>query len=131
MGLDHGLIAYKGRNKKQIDFKYNPSEEITITTWRKHPYLHGWFDDLYAQKGGDAYNDSSIGGFNAQHELQVTHEDLLDLQTRVLTGTLEPRQGFFWGDNACEHYREQDLQAIDEALDLISEGYKIKYWAWW
>ena len=131
MGLDHGLIAYKGRNKKQIDFNYNPSEEITITTWRKHPYLHGWFDDLYAEKGGNAYDGNSLGGFNAGHELQVTHEDLLDLQTRVLTGTLEPRSGFFWGDNACEHYKQQDLQAIDEAMNYIKDGYKIKYWAWW
>ena len=131
MGLDHGLLAYKGKNRKKIDFKYNPSEEIDIVVWRKHPYLHGWFDDLYAKKGGDAYNGDSFGGLNSVHKLQVTHEDLLDLQTRVLTGTLKPREGFFWGNDSCEFYKKLDLQAIDEAMNYIKDGYKIKYWAWW
>mgnify|MGYP003118583002 CR=1 FL=1 len=129
MGLDHGLIAYKGRNRKQIDFKYNPSEEINIITWRKHPYLHGWFDDLYAEKGGDAYTNA-LGGFNG-HELQVTDQDFLELQTKVITGTLKQREGFFWGNNACQHYKERDLDCIDKAMDYIKKGYKIKYWAWW
>lgn len=130
MGLDHGLIAYKGRNRKHIDFKYKPSVEVDITTWRKHPYLHGWFDNLYADKGGDAYT-SSMGGFNAQHTLQVTHQDLLELQTKILTGTLQERAGFFWGDDACDHYKEQDLESIDKSMDYIKKGYKILYWAWW
>jgi len=131
MGLDHGLLAYKGRNRKQIDFKYNPSEEIEIITWRKHPYLHGWFDDLYAEKGGDAYNGDNLGGFNAGHTLEVTRKDLLELKVRVEGGILEPRTGFFWGNDACEHYKKQDLIAIEEALYYINCGYKIKYWAWW
>ena len=131
MGLDHGLIAYKGRNRKQVDFKYNPSEEITIVTWRKHPYLHGWFDDLYQQKGGDAYNDGGMGGFNAQHTMQVTEEDLEKLKIRVWADCLPERSGFFWGDKACEDYKRLDLLAIREAKGLIKNGYKIKYWAWW
>lgn len=130
MGLDHGLVAYKGRNRKEIDFKYNPSEEIDIITWRKHPYLHGWFDDLYAEKGGDAYTDV-MGGLNAGHNLQVTWQDLHNLQKRIWTDSLSERTGFFWGNKACEHYKTEDLQAIDKAMDYIKKGYKIKYWAWW
>ena len=130
MGLDHGLVAYKGRNRKQIDFKYNPSEEINITTWRKHPYLHGWFDDLYAKKGGNAYTDS-MGGFNSSHVMQITQEDLEKLKVRVWSDSLPERSGFFWGNDACEYYKEQDLDAIYEAMNYIKDGYKIKYWAWW
>ena len=40
-------------------------------------------------------------------------------------------QGFFFGNDSDEYYKEQDLTFVEEALELIEAGYKIEYSSWW
>ena len=59
MGLD--MYAYCTENTiTDIDFD-TPDDAHEFATWRKHPNLHGWMQQLYTNKGGvDCFNDIFI-----------------------------------------------------------------------
>jgi len=81
MGLD--MYAYVAARAGQQDEFYEGSEfdkesgeyvnanvtkPIEIAYWRKHPNLHGWFEQLYRERGGE-------GDFNGD-ELELFREDI-------------------------------------------------------
>ena len=136
MGLD--MYAYVAARAGQQDEYYEGSEfdkesgeyvnskvtkPIEIAYWRKHPNLHGWFEQLYREKGGEDQ-------FNGV-EIELTREDIDSLEQAVLDGDLPATSGFFFGDASDDYYREQDLEFIREARAQLFLGLKVFYNSSW
>ena len=94
-----------------------------LAYWRKHPNLHGWMDRLYRERGGK-------GDFNGD-ELELTAEDLDQLEYDVLNNRLPPTSGFFFGDGADDYYKKDDLKFIQEARAEMFLGLKVFYNSSW
>ena len=99
----------------------NKPEEIAY--WRKHPHLHGWFNRLWESKGNS-------GSFNGD-ELELTLNDLLDLEITVNARQLPATQGFFFGTDSSDHYLQEDLKFIALARQAIKEGDRVFYNSSW
>lgn len=121
MGLD--MYAYVA-SKAGSNWDTAESEQRELAYWRKHPNLHGWMEELYRARGGDAEMFNGV-------EVELTWEDLEDLETNILHSNLPNTRGFFFGDNADEYYREKDLQFIREARAEIFTGLRVFYNSSW
>lgn len=95
-----------------------------IMYWRKHPNLHGWMEKLAERK------NLNYGSFNGV-ELELTHEDLDELERAVTHGQLPGTRGFFFGENSDSHYREQDLEFVKNARAELFFGLKVFYNSSW
>ena len=135
MGLDQfSYRVKKGFITQPVDFqteKYNEETEEhevlcdkeEIQYWRKHPNLQGWMENLYNQKGGeDEFNCANV---------QLTWEDLEQLEKDIKDGNLPETCGFFFGDDSDEEYKEETLDWIQRSLDSIKDGYDVYYSSWW
>jgi hypothetical protein len=121
MGLD--MYAYASGFKGQHDEYWENYDAETgnstvekpreLMYWRKHPNLHGWMEKLWERKmnaeGRD--NPHTFNGI----ELELTFDDILELEQDVLNGNLPGTSGFFFGENSDEYYREQDLEFVRKA----------------
>jgi hypothetical protein len=133
MGLD--MMAFK-RRKKEIevnisdedpygeeDWADNNEKDEEIFYWRKHPNLHGWMENLYYEKGGDA------DVFNCV-EVDLTMEDLDNLEEDVENDNLPYTEGFFFGESSPED-KENDLEFIRKSREALEDGYEVYYTSWW
>ncbi len=112
MGLDQYALS---RKPEQPKFQ-----------WRKHPNLQGWMARLWESRGNE-------GTFNTI-ELRLGKEDIEELRKDIICGDLnggEDTTGFFFGSNADEYYRDQDLAFCDWALKEIEDGNEVIYDSWW
>ena len=108
----------------------NVTQPREIAYWRKHPNLHGWMEQLWLRKGGS--NEGSEWGTNFNGiELELTHEDLDELERAVTHNQLPETTGFFFGNPADDHYRESDLQFIKNARAEMFFGLKVFYNSSW
>lgn len=131
MGLDqYAYVAARAGQREEYWDGYqgenepNPVEKPReLAYWRKHPFLHGFFEERWAASGGR-------GMFNGV-EYEITDQDLDDLETAVRDGTLPPTEGFFFGSDASVYYREQDLQFIADARAELFCGLKVFYNSSW
>ena len=145
MGLD--MYAYSAAHEKQREKFYstaymNPdsgewisdsvSQPKQLAYWRKHPSLHGWMEQLWIKKGQpDDPGETGWGsGFNGI-ELELTWQDLDDLERAVIHGQLPHTQGFFFGNSADDYYREQDLEFIRQARADLFLGLRVFYNSSW
>ena len=105
------------------------SKPQELAYWRKHPNLHGWMERLWERKGkpGTGNTDATFNGI----ELELTYEDLEVLELDVIAGTLPGTSGFFFGEDADEHYQEQDLEFIRNARAELFMGLKVFYNSSW
>ncbi len=94
-----------------------------IAYWRKHPNLHGWMQQLWESQGNS-------GDFNGD-ELELTYDDLERLELDIIAGTLPGTSGFFFGNDADDHYRDQDLEFIRNARAELFMGLKVFYNSSW
>jgi hypothetical protein len=137
MGLD--MYAYVASKAKQHDEFYegavfdkesnemvntNVSKPREIAYWRKHPNLHGWMEELAQDKGLE------YDSFNGV-EMELTYEDLDELERAVTHKQLPPTAGFFFGNPADEYYREQDLEFVKNARAELFLGLKVFYNSSW
>jgi hypothetical protein len=123
MGLDQWAKATKGEATKDIHGHIVYDEEINLCEWRKHPNLQGWMESLWIVKGGS-------GEFNCV-PVELTREDLENLRKSVDAASLPQTSGFFFGSDSDDYYKEQDLDFIKQAIELIEEGYTVTYSSWW
>jgi hypothetical protein len=134
MGLD--MYAYTATRAGQQNEFYETAEYVdnefvnsTVTKpmelayWRKHPNLHGWMQQLWESRGNE-------GAFNGD-ELELTAQDLDDLELAVTHGQLPTTGGFFFGNPCDEHYREQDLEFVKNARAELFMGLKVFYNSSW
>ena len=133
MGLDQ--YAYSATRAGQQEDYYaqydKPDNERTGTVmqpkelayWRKHPNLQGWMRELWIHKGGS-------GNFNGD-ELELNWEDLDRLEHAVKNGELPNTEGFFFGDNSDDDYRDRDLEFIRQARADMFLGLRVFYNSSW
>lgn len=140
MGLDQYAYARRGEPKIELEeYTYTDlatgerrtgteenviyEDQMELAYWRKHPNLQGWMEDLWKSKGNQ-------GEFNCV-DVELTSSDLEDLENIVEQGKLPETQGFFFGSDSDDHYKEGDLEFIREARQHLADGYKIVYTSWW
>ena len=131
MGLDMYAFAVKPENireedkDKEVGFEsyYNIGQE-EFWYWRKHPNLHGHFEQLYRRKGGTE-------GFNYQ-AVKLNERDLMRLEKEIKERTLPSTSGFFFGESRDDDDAiEQDLNFVAEARRQLSLGNMIYYNSSW
>ena len=103
------------------------AKPLEIAYWRKHPSLHGWMEQLWARKG---YPNDSGHNFNGV-ELELTAEDLDELEQAILEHGLPHTEGFFFGDDSADYYRDEDLKFIKEARSYLFLGLRVFYNSSW
>ena len=97
--------------------------------WRKHNRLDGWMENLFREKGGE-------GQFNLV-KLELTMDDIINLEKDVLAMELPSTLGFFYGRDSYEEYNEEfgdkqlDIEFIHDAKELLDNGDKVIYSNWW
>lgn len=109
---------------KEVAEDQKVGEPREIAYWRKHPNLHGWMERLAESKGLEYRTFNGV-------ELELTWQDLDELEQAVTHGQLPATRGFFFGDNSDEHYREQDLEFIKNARAELFLGLKVFYNSSW
>lgn len=132
------MYAYAGREgqrdefyeKAEWDTKTNEwvgpvSKPIELAYWRKHPSLHGWMEELWRKK-----NPEDMSTFNGI-ELELTWQDIDDLEKTVRHGQLPFTEGFFFGKPADNAYYEEDLKFCVNAKAEIFLGFKVFYNSSW
>ena len=100
------------------------SQPREIAYWRKHPNLHGWMEKLAEQKKLD------YGSFNGV-EMELTAEDLDELERAVTHNKLPSTSGFFFGNDSDQLYQDQDLEFIKNARTEMFMGLKVFYNSSW
>ena len=118
MGLDQ--YAFVALDTKDANGN-RESEELAY--WRKHPHLQGFMEALYIEKGGTEE-------FNCV-DVELTLEDIDDLEVSVLRGELPETGGFFFGGDSDEHYKESDLEFCTNAREVLERGKTVVYSSWW
>jgi hypothetical protein len=98
-------------------------EQEELAYWRKHPHLQGFMEHLYAEKGGE-------GEFNCV-DVELTLEDIDDLEASVKGGELPETGGFFFGDDSSDYYKESDLEFCENARKALTDGQTVVYSSWW
>jgi hypothetical protein len=106
----------------------NVNRPREIAYWRKHPNLHGWMAQLWLRREGNALRETD--NFNGI-EMELTAEDLDDLEAAVKARELPSTSGFFFGNDADQHYYKDDLKFIQEARAEMFLGLKVFYNSSW
>ena len=140
MGLDmYAYVANKAGQMNEHYKNYDYDKDTSTVTkpreiayWRKHPNLHGWMEQLWNRKGQPGFTDDSSHDptFNGI-ELELTWEDLEDLERAVTHKQLPATSGFFFGDGADDHYSENDIAFIKNAKAELFLGLKVFYNSSW
>jgi hypothetical protein len=106
-----------------------------IAYWRKHPNLHGWMERLWLRKlaaeGKVPEKDSEWGSVFNGIELELTWQDLDELEQDILEKRLPETAGFFFGEEADDFYRKKDLDFIKTARAELFLGLKVFYNSSW
>ena len=106
-----------------------------LAYWRKHPNLQGWMEHLWNKKrnaeGNPVVEDADdMGTFNGV-ELELTWQDIDELEKAVKKRELPSTQGFFFGNDADQYYYDQDLEFIKNARAELFLGLKVFYNSSW
>ena len=128
MGLDQFAYAVMPhKDNTDLGYVWNDTDSenakvILFHSWRKHPNLQGYMEELYVNKGGDK-------DFNCV-PVRLTFYDLQELKEAVINSRLPQTTGFFFGQSDEEHDTET-LEFIDKAMLAIAQDMEIYYTSWW
>jgi hypothetical protein len=136
-----GLVMYAysaARAGQQAEYASTASEPASIAKWAKHPNLHGWFEKLWNCKNGIPLSQSQRFEENKypaqcfnQVEVELTWEDLDQLELAIKNNKLPITTGFYFGKSADDHYKETDLKFIQAARADLFIGLKVFYNSSW
>ena len=116
-------------NEKTGEFVSTCTKPKELAYWRKHPNLHGWMERLWEEKGRpDA--ESPTETFNGI-EVELTWDDIAQLEEDILHDNLPGTTGFFFGDDSDEYYKAQDLEFVKQAKADLFLGLKVYYNSSW
>lgn len=121
MGLDMYALTLARVPERQTDFKAEDGQEFHY--WRKHPNLHGWMEQRYRDKGGRGDHFNCVN-------LQLTSEDLDELERAVKFERLPETSGFFFGASDGTETSD-DLLFVAKARDALAAGLTVFYSSWW
>ena len=140
MGLDmYAYVAAKAGQQQEYWEQDADANTVTkpreIAYWRKHPNLHGWMESLWKRKLHEANKqepeDNGWGSTFNGIELELTADDLDELERAVTHRQLPSTTGFFFGNEADDFYRENDLEFIKNARAELFFGLKVFYNSSW
>jgi len=139
MGLDQ--YAYSRPPRKR-----NSDDDVQLMEWRKHNRLQGWMEQLWHDKGcPNAHTEGNeMGDFNCV-ELQLTEQDIDNLEYAIENFELPEANGFFWGsDSYFWHdendepfpendywYKSNDLMFVESARKALDNKHRIYYSCWY
>ena len=124
MGLDQ--YAYKSKVSSE-EFTLDNHEKIF--QWRKNPDLHGWMEQLWEQQNEDLVVNNPDMQFNTVY-LELTVDDLTDLEYQNEGETLPETTGFFFGKSDASD-KEANREFIEVARQAINDGDRVYYFSWW
>ena len=122
MGLDQ--MAYC---RAKQDGTWEDSRELAY--WRKHPNLQGWMEQLWAKRNPELCVEGN-NTFNGV-ELELSWEDLNDLEQAVINDQLPSTRGFFFGEDSDNFYKQSVLEFVRNARAEIFLGLKVFYNSSW
>ena len=125
---DQGYYDHDNGKKMIGEFLSPVTKPKELAQWRKHSSLHGWFEKLWLRNCGVEFEQAK--SFNGV-ELELTWEDLEQLEHDIEESGLSQTTGFFFGDPADEYYKETDLKFIREARSDLFLGLKVFYNSSW
>lgn len=139
MGLDQ--YAYSRPPRKR-----NSDDDVQLMEWRKHNRLQGWMQQLWENKGcpNAQTEGDEMGDFNCV-ELQLTAQDIDDLEYAINNFEFPESNGFFWGSDSYfwnneddepfpenEYwYKENDLMFVESARKALDNKHRIYYSCWY
>jgi len=139
MGLDQ--YAYSRPPRKR-----NSDDDVQLMEWRKHNRLQGWMERLWHNKGcpNAQTEGDEMGDFNCV-ELQLTKQDIDNLEYAIENFELPESCGFFWGTDSYfwenedgkpfpenEYwYKKNDLMFIESARKALDNKHRIYYSCWY
>jgi hypothetical protein len=123
-----GLDQYAYKSKVSIE-EFTPDNIEKIFYWRKNPDLHGWMEQLWEQRNEDVVTDNPDMQFNTVY-LELTLDDLTDLEYQNEGETLPETTGFFFG-KSDETDKEKNKEFIEIARQAINDDYRVYYFSWW
>lgn len=139
MGLDQ--YAYSRPPRKR-----NSDDDVQLMEWRKHNRLQGWMQQLWENKGcpNAQTEGDEMGDFNCV-ELQLTAQDIDDLEYAINNFEFPEANGFFWGSDSYfwnneddepfpenEYwYKENDLMFVESARKALDNKHRIYYSCWY
>lgn len=110
---------------------------VEIAYWRKHPNLHGWMEQLWQQRQ-DLVEPTDTHMCPEPHsnmfngiELELTWQNIDQLEQCVLNNSLPHSQGFWVGGVKCDYFREQDLEFVRQARTNLFLGLRVFYNSSW
>lgn len=124
---DQDNLEYDSKTNEWIVPEGGIQKPIQIAYWRKHPNLHGWMANLWVQRLNNPDSERDFNGV----ELELSWNDIDDLERAVRSGNLPDTTGFFFGNPADNHYFEQDLKFCNDAKAEIFLGFKVFYNSSW
>ena len=113
---------------KYISTKSKPKE---LMYWRKHPNLHGWMENLWQRKGRPGLDPNDTYQMFNGIELELTWEDLMELEYDIKHGALPDTEGFFFGEDSDGYYKKQDIEFIYQARADLFCGLRVFYNSSW
>jgi hypothetical protein len=139
MGLDQYAYARPPR-------KRNGDDDEQICDWRKHNRLQGWMQQLWEDKGcpNAQTEGDEMGDFNCV-ELQLTTQDIDNLEYAIENFELPEANGFFWGSDSYfwndendepfpenEYwYKKHDLDFVAQARKMLDKKWRVYYSCWY
>ena len=123
-----GLDQYAYKSKVSSD-EFTPDNHERIFYWRKNPDLHGWMEKLWEQRNEDTIINNPEMQFNTVY-LELTLDDLTDLEYQNEGETLPETTGFFFG-KSDETDKEKNKEFIEIARQAINDEYRVYYFSWW
>lgn len=139
MGLDQYAYARPPR-------KRNGDDDEQICDWRKHNRLQGWMQQLWEAKGcpNAQTEGNEMGDFNCV-ELQLTEQDIDNLEYAIENFELPEANGFFWGSDSYfwndendepfpenEYwYKKHDLNFVEQARKMLDKKWRVYYSCWY
>jgi hypothetical protein len=139
MGLDQYAYARPPR-------KRNGDDDEQICDWRKHNRLQGWMQQLWEDKGcpNAQTEGDEMGDFNCV-ELQLTAQDIDNLEYAIENFELPEANGFFWGSDSYfwndendepfpenEYwYKKHDLDFVAQARKMLDKKWRVYYSCWY
>jgi hypothetical protein len=122
-------------NKETQEYDSPVEKPRELTYWRKHPNLQGWMENLWrnrlADQGKEPLRESAFGSSFNGIELELTWEDLEQLEKDITTAHLPKTTGFFFGEDSDNYYLKQDLEFIKQARSEIFCGLRVFYNSSW
>lgn len=133
MGLDMNLYGRKMLWHNRYDEKDEPKMEdgypvdsviLEMGYWRKHPDLHGYIVETFAE------------GVDECQEIELSVEDLRMIAAAIRANKLPHTEGFFFGDSSWHIGKEEEYAALFEKAaewksaecDRNKEFYRVVYY---